>query len=612
MAHDVFVSYSSTDRAVADAAVAALESDGVRCWYAPRDIDPGVDWGDAIARAVSGSRVFLLVFSGNANRSQRVLDELNLAISREVAILPFRIENLDPSGAMLLHLSARHWLDAYSPSWKPHIGRLVASALSILGTAEGSADRAPLSPTETGPAGRRSAPRWLKRWRLAALAGAVVVVTGAVVGFVRLAGSGAGDMATTLGVSTSVADTAAPATTATTATTVALTATDSSTTTEAGVAGEMGWTQLPSDVVFQEAGKQVLIDGSGSQAMNAIGYHSSCYFAVGQDDSGGDLDAAVWTSCTGFDWTRVPHDEAVFGGAGDQGMRAVVQLTSGSRDLVAVGYDFDDSAVWLLGGADDWSRVPHDETPFGNSRMESVTAYGAGLIAVGSDYSGGDEDAAVWTSLDGLAWTRAVIDETVVGGAGDQEMRSVETSPSGALVAVGSDDSGGDEDAAVWTSDDGIVWTRYASGALGGSGNQVMNDVHWDGCFQMVGADDSGGDWDAAQWVLCKNADVFRNPHDEAVLGGDGDQVWLATWSPGDAPGIAIGYDDATGAVWTSSAFVIWSRVPENTALFGDHESVAPVAPTALTRLRGSPTVIVVGRDGPNAAVWAFRWDPAL
>jgi phosphonate transport system substrate-binding protein len=132
MAHEVFVSYSSKDKAVADAAVSALENHKIRCWCAPRDIRPGDDWGEAIANAITSSKVFLLIFSGNANRSQRVLDELNLAISSELTILPFRIEKLDPSGAMRLHLSTRHWLDAFVPSWDRHIEELVQTVASNL------------------------------------------------------------------------------------------------------------------------------------------------------------------------------------------------------------------------------------------------------------------------------------------------------------------------------------------------------------------------------------------------------------------------------------------------------------------------------------------------
>lgn len=125
MLFDVFVSYSHKDKAVADAVVSSLENNNIRCWYAPRDINPSDDWGEAISKAIEKSKVFLLIFSGSANRSRHVLDELILAIDEEVTVLPFRIENLEPKGAMRLHLSSRHWLNAYDPSWEKYIQQLV-------------------------------------------------------------------------------------------------------------------------------------------------------------------------------------------------------------------------------------------------------------------------------------------------------------------------------------------------------------------------------------------------------------------------------------------------------------------------------------------------------
>jgi hypothetical protein len=131
--YDIFVSYSSKDKAVADAVVAALENGGLRCWVAPRDVKPGADWGDSITEAISGCKLLILVFSGHSNQSKHVRDEIYYAISEERLILPFRIENLDPTGSMRLHLSSRHWLDAFQPSWQAHLNRLVSSAADSLG-----------------------------------------------------------------------------------------------------------------------------------------------------------------------------------------------------------------------------------------------------------------------------------------------------------------------------------------------------------------------------------------------------------------------------------------------------------------------------------------------
>ncbi len=140
MAHEVFVSYSSKDKAIADAVVASMENNGIRCWYAPRDIRSGDDWGKAITMAVEGSKLFLLIFSGHANQSQRVLDELNLAISCEIPIIPFRIENLEPDGAMRLHLTSRHWLDAFDPSWENNLQKLIHTVSASLDVALSAED----------------------------------------------------------------------------------------------------------------------------------------------------------------------------------------------------------------------------------------------------------------------------------------------------------------------------------------------------------------------------------------------------------------------------------------------------------------------------------------
>jgi len=83
MAHDVFLSYATADKATADALVAGLERNGIRCWIAPRDIPAGSEYGQQIVDAVKGSRVFLLVFSSAANASPHVRREVERAVSTD-------------------------------------------------------------------------------------------------------------------------------------------------------------------------------------------------------------------------------------------------------------------------------------------------------------------------------------------------------------------------------------------------------------------------------------------------------------------------------------------------------------------------------------------------
>ena len=127
MAHDVFVSYANKDKPVADAVVVGLESRGIRCWVAPRDITPGSSWGEAIIKAIEGSQIMVIIVSENSNRSNQVVREVERAVANNVIIMPFRIDNINPTGAMAYFLSTEHWLDAITPPLDKHINKLVSS-----------------------------------------------------------------------------------------------------------------------------------------------------------------------------------------------------------------------------------------------------------------------------------------------------------------------------------------------------------------------------------------------------------------------------------------------------------------------------------------------------
>jgi hypothetical protein len=132
MAHDVFISYSSKDKTAADATCAVLESRGIRCWMAPRDIVPGSDWGESIIDAIHGSRAFVLVFSANANESVQIKREVERAINKGIPIIPLRIANVVPVKSLEYFLSTPHWLDAFSPPLERHLNYLADVIQSVL------------------------------------------------------------------------------------------------------------------------------------------------------------------------------------------------------------------------------------------------------------------------------------------------------------------------------------------------------------------------------------------------------------------------------------------------------------------------------------------------
>jgi hypothetical protein len=161
--HDVFLSYSSHDKTWADAACAVLERHRLRCWIAPRDITPGDEWGAAIVRGIHGSRMMVLIFSGHANASGQVRREVERAISRGMTVMPIRVEDVRPEGAMEYALGNRHWLDAFTPPIERHLELIARSVKTLLGNDGGPADVPPTASAGVAPTWR---PPW-KRWLIA-------------------------------------------------------------------------------------------------------------------------------------------------------------------------------------------------------------------------------------------------------------------------------------------------------------------------------------------------------------------------------------------------------------------------------------------------------------
>ena len=346
----------------------------------------------------------------------------------------------------------------------------------------------------------------------------------------------------------SSATTAGPA-----STTEAPTTTNAATTSTTAAIASWAWSRPAAD--------GSVFGGPEDQYAGAVAAGGPGLVAVGSDFAGGDFDAAVWTSADGMTWSRVPHDEAMLGGPGDQGMDGVV---AGVAGLVAFGLEDaagdDDVAVWTSPDGMTWSRVPHDEALFGgpdDQEARALAAVDPGFVMVGVDYSTGDGDTAVWTSPDGFAWSRVPTGEAL-GGPGDQLANAVTLSPAG-LVAVGSEWITEEADGVVWTSADGSSWSRVpdAAGVFGGPGSQNLRAVvAAGGKLIAVGGDSAGGDVDFAVWTSDDGRTWSRVPHDEAVFGGPGDQrvLRMSVGGPGlIAAGVNDTGADRDGLVWVAT-----------------------------------------------------------
>ncbi len=358
--------------------------------------------------------------------------------------------------------------------------------------------------------------------------------------------------------------------------------------TDAAGAGD-AWSQvIGTDGVFGGPGTLLMAEavaGSGDQLV-----------AAGWDDTGADRDATVWTSTDGSSWTRVSPDDAL-GGAGDQQINAVV---AGDVVFVAVGSEAVagpsdvKAAAWTSPDGAAWTRVAHDELVFGEPGtlepadetdlsqhvMADVTVGGPGFVAVGreemwfgivaEDRRGAEQAAAVWTSADGASWTRVQDDQEVLTKLPAKTSMLAVAQRDGQLVAVGYESKDTRAlNAAVWTSEDARAWSRvpHDDELFGGPTSFFqMNDIVAGGPgFVAVGAETTEANAREVGWEGL--------PRAESIL----------------VSGIGL-KDEPRAAIWLSADGLAWQRLPQESLIgVADEGRVL----TAVTT--GGPGLIAVG-----------------
>ncbi len=88
-----------------------LNSTGLKCWIAPRDVKPGAQYADAIVRAINEAKAVVLVMSGSAVGSSHVGKEIERASSKRKPIIAFRIDAAPLNHALEYFLSESQWID---------------------------------------------------------------------------------------------------------------------------------------------------------------------------------------------------------------------------------------------------------------------------------------------------------------------------------------------------------------------------------------------------------------------------------------------------------------------------------------------------------------------
>ncbi len=176
MSYDVFISHCAEDRAVAEAACAALERGGHLCWLAPRD---GGDHEEPVAAsfaAISRSKVYLLILTARSAASGQVEREAERARRAGLGIVPFRIEDVAPGEGLHYQIAEAVMLEAVQPPLEDHLDHLSAIVGRMLDGGEG----APLRPL-TLPPQRLKRARPTPAWLPVAIAGLIGLVAIALV-----------------------------------------------------------------------------------------------------------------------------------------------------------------------------------------------------------------------------------------------------------------------------------------------------------------------------------------------------------------------------------------------------------------------------------------------
>lgn len=154
MAGHVFISHGSENSDEANALCAFIEGRGVKCWIAPRDVRPGIDYSEELQTAIEQAAAFVVLVTDMANKSPYVRAETEMAFSCHKPIFPVRQADIKPASGLALFLKIRHWTDAFGAQRDAAMERLALELQTVVGVSipPTATPAAPTIPPPAAPA----------------------------------------------------------------------------------------------------------------------------------------------------------------------------------------------------------------------------------------------------------------------------------------------------------------------------------------------------------------------------------------------------------------------------------------------------------------------------
>ena len=305
------------------------------------------------------------------------------------------------------------------------------------------------------------------------------------------------------------------------------------------------------------------------------------FMAAGQIQGAAGQEAAFWRSSDGTTWTRVGINEAAF--AGETQVRELVATPSG---LVASGTVGQPACtglgegstcglfpvmVWTSPDGVTWTRIA-DLSTFKGATIDGVTFGAQGLVAVGDT---GWDAPAIWVSTTGAAWQRASLPTATFK---DAHVSGVSATSSGYLLAGGIGNSAPTSGgvllpdlgvAAAWTSPDGRTWTKDTVNRVDGVGSSLGSI--YIGARGMVAVGEATGGKTSAAWVSTDGR-TWQPVNIDNLFGGSAAPSGAPT-----LPALDIADDGThlvaldtnqqlTVRIWISSDGVTWQQLPASGA----------------------------------------------